>query len=402
MAARRQQLAERRKALGYSQEALAEQLGADRSTVARWERGESEPQPFIRPKLGRLLQVTPAKLEALLKPDTSEEPVHVSFSVAGALVTLPQQDSTSDARGAALAAEAGDIEQYKLLNAYLWQVFRLSASKRLVYPLVRQQLSLLTESLDRAHSGATRTQLCELAGDLFQLAGEICFDSNRYTDAAHCYTLAASACKEASAYDLWACALTRHAFVGMYERRFAQASSILTVAARVATRGDSQLATRHWVAAVQAGAFAGLGDAGACNRALDTAWQVRALSEPAANSGWLRFDGSRLAEERGTCCIELGRADLAESALAEALNQPISLRRRGSILTDLATLGVQHRDLDQVLEYGDTAVKLAEQTQSAGYVGRKLQGLRTQLTPFLADDRVSQLTARISRLPIIT
>jgi hypothetical protein len=47
-------------------------------------------------------------------------------------------------------------------------------------------------------------------------------------------------------------------------------------------------------------------------------------------------------------------------------------------------------------------VKLAEQTQSAGYVGRKLQGLRTQLTPLLADDRVSQLTARISRLPIIT
>jgi hypothetical protein len=60
------------------------------------------------------------------------------------------------------------------------------------------------------------------------------------------------------------------------------------------------------------------------------------------------------------------------TALTEALNQPISLRRRGSILTDLATLGIQRHDLDQVLEYGDTAVKLAEQTQSAGYVGRKL------------------------------
>jgi hypothetical protein len=176
----------------------------------------------------------------------------------GGCLLRGRRHSTPDAHGAALAAEAGDIEQYKLLNAHLWQVFRLSPSKRLVYPLVRQQLSRLTESLDRAHSGATHTQLCELAGDLFQLAGEICFDTNRYTDAAHCYTLAASACKEASAYDLWACALTRHAFVGMYERRFAQASSILTVAARVATRGDSQLATRHWVAAVQAGAFAGL------------------------------------------------------------------------------------------------------------------------------------------------
>jgi len=183
----------------------------------------------------------------------------------------------------------------------------------------------------------------------------------------------------------------------MYERRFAQASSILTVATRVATRGDSQLATRHWVAAVQAGAFAGLGDTGSCHRALDAAGQVRALSEPAASSGWLRFDGSRLTEERGTCCIELGQAGLAQTALTEALNLPISLRRRGSILTDLATPGIQRRELDQVLEYGDSAVKLAEQTQSAGYVGRKLQGLRTQLTPLLADDRVSQLTARISK-----
>jgi hypothetical protein len=129
---------------------------------------------------------------------------------------------------------------------------------------------------------------------------------------------------------------------------------------------------------------------------------VRALNQPATNSGWLRFDGSRLTEERGTCCIELGRADLAQTALTEALNQPISLRRRGSILTDLATLGIQRHDLDQVLEYGDTAVKFAEQTQSAGYVGRKLQRLRTQLTPYAADDRVSQLTARISQLPIVT
>jgi transcriptional regulator with XRE-family HTH domain len=51
MALRRQCLAERRKALGYSQESFAEQMNVDRSTVARWERGESGPQPYIRPKL---------------------------------------------------------------------------------------------------------------------------------------------------------------------------------------------------------------------------------------------------------------------------------------------------------------------------------------------------------------
>jgi hypothetical protein len=49
-----------------------------------------------------------------------------------------------------------------------------------------------------------------------RLDSETLVDSNAYTDAAHCYTLAASASNEADAFDLWACALTRHAFVSLF------------------------------------------------------------------------------------------------------------------------------------------------------------------------------------------
>jgi transcriptional regulator with XRE-family HTH domain len=64
---RRLGLARARKKVGYSQEALAEALGVDRSTVVRWEAGEHEPLPYIRPKLARLLDVSAEELNELLQ-----------------------------------------------------------------------------------------------------------------------------------------------------------------------------------------------------------------------------------------------------------------------------------------------------------------------------------------------
>jgi tetratricopeptide (TPR) repeat protein len=148
------------------------------------------------------------------------------------------------------------------------------------------------------------------------------------------------------------------------------------------------------VAVVQAQAFAGLGDLTACQRALDVAAEVHDLSGEYQNGGWLRFDGSRLAEERGTCYLQLGRFDLAESALTSALSQSLSARRRGGVLTDLAILGVRRSDLDQAVAYADAAVEIVAQTGS-GVVIRKLKDLQSQLSPFLNDVRVRDLNARI-------
>src|SRR6185369_8893903 len=67
--ARRQRLVQRRKALGLTQEELAEQVGVGRSTMVRWERGESEPLPSIRARLARALKVSAEVLESLLAAD---------------------------------------------------------------------------------------------------------------------------------------------------------------------------------------------------------------------------------------------------------------------------------------------------------------------------------------------
>jgi tetratricopeptide (TPR) repeat protein len=325
------------------------------------------------------------------------------ISMTGALLAVPGLDEQVDLDRLEHAAAAGRIDlaaaaEHERLNAQLWQAFSRSQPKQAALPIVRKQLGVLRAALQHPQNSAVHRKLCTATADLFQLGGEIFFDGDQYTDAAQCYALAASASKEAGAYDLWACAMTRHAFIGVYERQFDQAAPLLDGAATLASRGDSRLATRHWVAAVQAQTHAGLGDLNACEHALARAEEVTDLDGPVHNGGWLRFEGSRLAEERGACYVELGRPDLAEAALTSALYQEISPRRRGSVLTDLATIGVQRRDTQQLVTYGNAALDVARQTGSAGYVGRKLAVLRPQLAPFRADTHVRHLEQEINRL----
>jgi DNA-binding XRE family transcriptional regulator len=66
MPPRRVRLAARRRACGYSQEAFAEALQVDRTTVARWESGETEPQPWHRRKIARLLEMSLEVLDEFL------------------------------------------------------------------------------------------------------------------------------------------------------------------------------------------------------------------------------------------------------------------------------------------------------------------------------------------------
>jgi hypothetical protein len=140
--------------------------------------------------------------------------------------------------------------------------------------------------------------------------------------------------------------------------------------------------------------LAGLGQLAACQRALDAAEQVHELSDNSSNGGWLRFDGSRLAEERGGCYVQLRRPDLAEIALSDALRPDLSVRRRASVLIDLAMVGLQRGDVDQLTSHAQAALDIAVRTGS-GFVGRKLQELQVHLTSLIGNSRVRELDQQI-------
>lgn len=73
MKRRRDRLAGRRRALGLSQEALAERLGIERTTVARWESGDTQPLAWFRPRLANVLQVSVDDLDLMIR-NVDEQP----------------------------------------------------------------------------------------------------------------------------------------------------------------------------------------------------------------------------------------------------------------------------------------------------------------------------------------
>jgi DNA-binding XRE family transcriptional regulator len=65
--------------VGYTQERLAAVLGVERSTVVRWEAGETCPQPWCRPKLAKTLAISVEELDTMLTngetaDDTADDP----------------------------------------------------------------------------------------------------------------------------------------------------------------------------------------------------------------------------------------------------------------------------------------------------------------------------------------
>jgi transcriptional regulator with XRE-family HTH domain len=291
-----------------------------------------------------------------------------------------------------------DLAEFAALNAGLWAAFVMAQNKAEVGPAVWDQARRLTEMLRRPQSPAARKRVCALHADVFQLAGEVLFDANCYADAGHCYTLAATAAREAGAMDLWACSLTRHAYISVYEQRFGDAVPLLALSADLARHGDSELATRNWVSAVLAQAVAGIGDHAACERALEQAERVRVFSQP-GNGGWLRFDGSRLVEDRASCYVQQRRPDLAEPLLLDLLKKHQSGRRRGIALAELAAVSAQRPDVLRLVTYGAAALDHTRQTGS-GVVLRKLRNLRPELARFKKDPHVRNLDTEIAHLVV--
>lgn len=294
--------------------------------------------------------------------------------------------------------DTATVNQYACVNHALWASYSRAVTKAETFPAVREHLDAVIDGLHRPRNDAVRQSLYTLASEVLQLAGEILLDNADYSMASHCYTLAAVFSKDAGAVDLWACAMTRHAYINLFDQQFSAAVQLLESASQLAHRGDPNLTTRFWVDAVLAQALAGIGDTAGCERATESARAAADMTGP-PHTGWLRFDASRLDEELGACYVQLGRPRQAEQVLHSVLDRPLSTRRRAGVLIDLAAAGVLRRDPVQLVTYASAALDIARRTHS-GYLGRRLDLLRRDLEPLDRDRHVRHLSQQIAGLQL--
>ncbi len=394
---------------GYKVKRLADRTGIPLRTLWEYIGERAAIEPDRLQSLAVVLGCSPEQLVwNATQPSGSEEmdkkrrELLRLLSTASVALLLPLPDLDWERLASVLVnpsyLDVTAIRNLEALGAHYWELYLATPSKSSVLDGVVGQLKTLVQFLKQPYPTSLHQRICCLTSDLAQLTGEIFFDRHEYGTAQSCYVFAASAAKEAGAYDLWSSTLVRHSFTVIYDDqpRFEEALPILEEAWLLAQHGDSSLSTKYWVAAVEAEARSGIGDLLSCQVALERAGGVLELKH--AGPAWARFDQSRLSALRGACFVRLEQPSLALPALQEALQQSSKPgRKRGMVLTDLATAALQCREIELACAYLNQAIDIVE-LGSSGFLRDGVRKVRSQLAPYAGSASVNRLDQRMHSL----
>ncbi|MFJ7278833.1 helix-turn-helix transcriptional regulator [Kitasatospora sp. NPDC098663] len=272
MAERRRALVERRKALGFTQESFAQDLGVDRSTVARWESGKVDPQDWQRPTLAKVLRVTLIELSSLLYTAVASKPAQdESFPV----VTL-EYDDEIEALELARRVSASDVGQETLERLEL--TFHDLAIK---YPTVAPQELLgqvrkyalyVARLMDAKKTLAEHRQLLVIGGWFSLLGATLHIDLNQQDAATARLRTAMTLAQHAENSEIQAWCFETDAWRVLTDGDYSKAAELSATAQQLAPAGSS---VEIQSLAQQGRAFARLGYSAETYAAID---RVQALS----------------------------------------------------------------------------------------------------------------------------
>jgi transcriptional regulator with XRE-family HTH domain len=310
---KREALAARRRARGLSQERLAELLDTDRSTVGRWERGETDPWPQHRKRLAEVLAVSPAELDVLLDGPRAAQP---------SMDTVDPDDFRALTRNPR-RTDPRAIEALSVVLAGQRTLEDVVGSQPMIQP-VTAQLAVLTPMVAESH-GRHRKTLVDVAAQWAQFAGWIHANTGELQRARQWLDRAAEWSSESGNDDLAAVVLSYKGHIAWEERAVGPVVGLSQAAQRIPGIYVGQAA---FAAGQEARGHALAGDAKETDRKLieaDRLWE-RAADDPNEPPPWSYFYSPSFAQlQRGIVHHLLGRHDarrarMAADALADGLH----------------------------------------------------------------------------------
>ncbi|MGB6164834.1 MAG: helix-turn-helix transcriptional regulator [Pseudonocardiaceae bacterium] len=444
MKAKRHALAQRRAIQGHSQETLARALGVEPTTVGRWERGETSPQPWLRPKLADALAVSLEELDQLLTEDqpttamvtwnAADDPVlsapwNQQGTVAVAVLLSGGDDRVKRREFLALSGTAltspahqwlvhepeplvsglsGHRVSTELADRFPAMIAELrtmddAAGGGPVLALAQHEFGWVAGLLDRAsYDEPTGRKLHLTLAELGRLAGWGAYDSGQ-PQLAQRYSIAAlRAAHTVDDRPLGAYTLGHMAYQATRQGQPAEAVTLIETAL-AGVRGQETPALLANLYTKQADAFAILRDSSRCIATISKARsQVEHLSpgEDLPHLYWVR--PAVVTAYVGQCFLQLGNADQAAILLDEgiALFDESFTRDRQAYLThsaDALSRPGKQRDLDAAAARGMEAIHVAECLDST-YSIDLLRNLYRQMRPHATVPAVGDFLDRTREL----
>lgn len=388
MTAKRIRLAQRRKSAGYTQETLAERLGVERSTVARWERAESEPQPWLRRKLAATLGASLEELQTLLDDVTL-----IQAQPNDRMSYVLEHPSSVD-----LVAVGYLHERIRRLD----EQYDRAPSTALLGPAgqLHGEVKFLREN---AANPRVRKALFEVEAESATFMGQLVWDvsQRRNHDAPITYLNdAVTAARQVRDPCTEAYAILRKGFVALYgEKDPRKGLTLARQAAEVAQRASPSLTGLSLLHVAEGYAMAG--GLTACEEALKLA-EVQFDRVDADDVAAPYYTINELNRLAGSCYLFLGLPGRAEPILRTTVRALAPKQKSQAIALGNLTLSlIRQRKLDEAAATMHRTIDAVELTRGGGGLnlvfaaGRELQPWRQEPWAHDINDRLLALIAAI-------
>jgi transcriptional regulator with XRE-family HTH domain len=373
---KRERLAERRRIVGLSQERLAEAVGVDTSTVARWERGETEPQPVHRPRLAEALGVSAEEVAALLSR-SDQTATATGRTDEGDEFAVPLTPA-----GRAVGPEGLPGSEVYASALRSFRVTDRQVGGRHLYATVVSYLHReVAPALFGDESGGDGQGVFTAAAALTEMAGWMAHDAGRDETAREHLVRSHDLARVGNDRQLRAHVLASMSHLAHHGRRPGEAIRLARRGREGLSGGPQQPELVAFLLALEARGLAALGQARDCVQLLGRAETALTAPPDEPRSPWVtRFDEGALANEAARSLSRLGefRAAGGQAEQIIALRPRDRTRSRAFGQLMLVTVLLAQGRLDEACAVAHEV--LTDTPHLGSYlVVRELAGLRQRL-----------------------